>query len=154
MDEDKKGDLQSMMAIYNAIAPYELATLKADAAVKQAVTSFDKSLKTETVDFFNKVRDLKLGSAPTDVLSILASAGMIGYGLYEAEDRDERTSVVLKAGIPIIGTIGTAVVCTTKLISGIVALGVGSAVGVVFKVIGDSIDKHRLALKEKNHTNS
>ena len=153
LDDDKTGALQEMMFIYNAVAPYELAKSKADIVVKKAVSSFDKSLKTETVEFFDKVRDLRLGSAPTDVLSILASAGMIGYGLCEAEDKDERTSVMLSAGIPIIGTIGTTVICTTKLISGMVSLALGGAVGVVFKFIGDKLDKHRMNLKSKNHTN-
>ena len=153
-DEQSSGELQEMLAIYKKIAPYELAQSKAESTVRKAVSSFDKSLKTETMEFFDKVRDLSLGSAPTDILSILASAGMIGYGLCEAEDADERSTVMLTAGIPIIGTIGTTVLCTTKLITGSVSLALGTAIGAVLKFVGDGLDKHRHLTAQKNHTNS
>lgn len=153
LEGEHKGELQEMLAIYRKIAPYELAQSKAENSLRKAVSSFDKSLKTETIDFFDKVRDLQLGSAPTDILSIIASGGMIGYGLCEASDLDERTSVMLTAGIPILGTIGTTIVCTTKLITGVVSLAIGSAVGAVLKVVGEKLDNHRHSAEQKNHTN-
>lgn len=151
--EQGSGELQQMLAIYKKIAPYELSRSGAENKLRKAVSSFDKSLQTETVEFFNKVRDLQLGSAPTDILTILSSGAMIGYGLTEAADANERKTVMLTAGIPILGTIGTTVVCTTKLISGIVSLGLGSTVGLVLKYTGEYLDKRRQLSAEKNHTN-
>lgn len=140
---ENKGELQKMLDIYRKIAPYELAQSKAETSLRKAVSSFDKSLKTETIEFFDKVRDLQLGSAPTDILSIIASGGMIGYGLCEADNNDERASVMLTAGIPILGTIGTTIVCTTKLITGAASLAIGGAVGTVLKFVGEKLDNHR-----------
>ena len=138
-----------MIDIYKKLAPYELAQTKAEKTVRKAVSSFDKALKTETTEFFDKLRDLQLGSAPTDVIGILAPTAMIGYGLIEAADTDERKSVMYTAGIPIIGSVATTIYCTTKLISGGISLGIAAATGVAFKIIGDIIDKYR----PKNHTN-
>ncbi|MBR6099587.1 hypothetical protein IKP85_07555 [bacterium] len=147
------GKLQNMLAIYKSIAPYELAQSKAESSVRKAVSSFDKALKTETTDFFDKIRDLRLGSAPTDILSIIAPTAMIGYGLSEAADKDERISVMNKAGIPILGSIATSIFCTTRLISGGLSLAFGAITGAIFGVIGSKVDDARLAHKAKNHTN-
>ncbi len=149
LDEKNIGELQEMIDIYKKLAPYELAQTKAEKTVRKAVSSFDKALKTETTEFFDKLRDLQLGSAPTDVIGILAPTAMIGYGLIEAADTDERKSVMYTAGIPIIGSVATTIYCTTKLISGGISLGIAAATGVAFKIIGDIIDKYR----PKNHTN-
>lgn len=153
LNNQNAGKLQEMLAIYRKIAPYELEKSKAELAVRKAVSSFDKSLGTETVEFFDKVRDIQMGAAPTDVLTILSSAGMIAYGLGDAEDKDEKISVLLTAGIPIFGTIGTTVICTTKLISGGMSMLFSLGIGGIFKYVCDGLDAHRLAAKGKNHTN-
>ena len=153
LNNQNAGKLQEMLAIYRKIAPYELEKSKAELAVRKAVSSFDKSLGTETVEFFDKVRDIQMGAAPTDVLTILSSAGMIAYGLGDAEDKDEKISVLLTAGIPIFGTIGTTVICTTKLISGGMSMLFSLGIGGIFKYVCDGLDAHRLTAKGKNHTN-
>jgi hypothetical protein len=153
LNGNSNGELQEMVSIYKKIAPYEFAQSKADSIIKKAVSSFDSALKTETVDFFDKIRDLRLGSAPTDILSIIAPTLMIGYGLGEAVDSDERISIINKAGIPILGSIATSLFCTTKLISGGVSLAISALTGVIFGVIGGKVDDMRLAKSEKIHTN-
>ena len=152
LDEKSNGELQEMVDIYKQIAPYELAKTKAEKTVRKAVSSFDNALKTETTEFFDKLRDLQLGSAPTDVISILAPTAMIGYGLLEAADTDERKSVMYTAGIPILGSVVTTIYCTTKLVSGGISLGIAAATGAIFKIVGDIIDKYR-PKAVKNHTN-
>ena len=147
--KENGGDLQEMLSIYEAIAPYELSMVKP--TVSKAVSAFDKSLNLETVEFFDKVRDLQLGSAPTDVLSILASGGVIAYGLGKAENKDERVSVLLSSGIPIVGAIGTSLLCTARLISGGKSLLFGVVSGVILNRVGKVVDK--LYQKNKNVTN-
>jgi len=154
IDEKNIGELQEMLDIYKKIAPYELARTNTEKTVRKAVYSFDKALKTETIDFFDKIRDLQLGSAPTDVISIAAPMAMIGYGLIEAEDTDERKSVVYKAGIPVIGSIATTIYCTTKLLSGGISLGIAALTGFLFGVVGNNVDNYRHKVSVKNHTNS
>ena len=122
MDNKNSGELQEMLAIYEKIAPYELSLV-----------------------FFDKARDLALGSAPTDVLSIIASGGMIGYGLAKAKDNDERWSVTLTSGVPIIGAIGTSLICTAKLISGSKSMVIGGISGLILGQVGK---------QSKNHSNS
>ena len=140
------GDLQEMLSIYETLAPYEVSLIKSN--VTKAVKSFDKSLNLETVEFFDKVRDLQLGSAPTDVLSILASAGVIAYGLSVAKNKDERASVIFKSGIPIVGAIATSLICTAKLISAGKSLVIGAVSGAILNKLGVAADNLR-----KNHTN-
>ena len=151
MDNKNSGELQEMLSIYERIAPYELSLVRPQ--VTKAVKSFDKSLNLETVEFFNKARDLALGSAPTDVLSIIASGGMIGYGLAKAKDNDERWSVALTSGVPIIGAIGTSLVCTAKLISGSKSMVIGGISGLVLGQVGKIADLIRKK-HSKNHSNS
>ncbi len=151
LDSKNCGELQEMLSIYEKIAPYELSVLKPQ--VTKAVKSFDKSLKTETVDFFDKVRDLELGSAPTDLISPITSAGLITYGLVKADDADERKSVVLKVGIPIIGGLLVSILCTTRLIAGGKAMLLGAGSGFALNQVGSFVDKMRKN-NSKNPTNS
>ena len=152
LDEKNIGELQKMLSIYRRFAP-EMDKFKAETSVRKAVASFDKAVKTETTEFFDKVRDLQLGSAPTDIIGIAAPAAMIGYGLAEAEDKDERKSVMYKAGIPVLGSIATTIYCTTKLISGGVSLAFAGITGLLFSAIGSGVDKYRHKIPAKNHTN-
>lgn len=151
MDNKNSGELQEMLAIYEKIAPYELSLVRPQ--VTKAVKAFDKSLNLETVEFFDKARDLALGSAPTDVLSIIASGGMIGYGLAKAKDNDERWSVTLTSGVPIIGAIGTSLICTAKLISGSKSMVIGGISGLILGQVGKFADLIRKK-QSKNHSNS
>lgn len=144
------GELQKMLDIYKTIGAYE--TSQVENKLYKAIKSFDKSLDLETVQFFSKASDLQLGSAPTDVLSILASGGMIGYGLCKAKNSDERWEVTLTSGIPIVGAIGTSLVCAAKLISGGKSLATALASGFVLKYVGEFANY--LRLKSQNGAKS
>lgn len=137
------GELQDMLDIYYRIAPFELSKSGALKSAQKAVSSFDKSLHLEVGEFFDKARDLELGSAPTDVLTILASCGMITYGLNKAKGSNEKNSVMLKSGIPIIGAIATSLISATKLISGGKSIALGLASGVALNRLGLFIDNYR-----------
>ena len=150
LNKHDSGELQQMVDIYKAISTYHTAPVEKH--VQKAIKSFDKSLNLETVEFFNKIRDLRLGSAPTDVLSIVASGGMIGYGLAKAHNSDERWEVTLTSGIPIIGTIGTALYCTAQLVSGSKGMIIAGASGIVLKYVGEFANY--LRLKTQNNAKS
>ncbi len=150
LNKHDSGELQQLVDIYKAISTYHTAPVEKH--VQKAIKSFDKSLNLETVEFFNKIRDLRLGSAPTDVLSIVASGGMIGYGLAKAHNSDERWEVTLTSGIPIIGTIGTALYCTAQLVSGSKGMIIAGASGIVLKYVGEFANY--LRLKSQNNAKS
>ncbi len=138
----KKGALQELLTIYKVLLP-RAEYLKLRKTVSKAVKSLDKSIDIETVQFFDKKRDLVLGSAPTDILSILFSLAAIGLGLSKADNRDERVSVMLKAGIPVVAALGTSLYCSAGLVSGSKALITGLISGAIVNRLGVYVDDMR-----------
>jgi hypothetical protein len=136
IDEEHKGDLQKMIEIYKKIAPFELSKSGALDSVKKAITLFDESIKLESKEFFDKLRDLELGSAPTDILTILFSSALITDALVKAKDPSEKRSIMLKSGIPIAGGILASLISATKLISGTKSIVLGVVSGIILNRIG------------------
>ena len=138
----KKGDMQELLTIYKELlSKSEYKKLRTQS---ESVTgTFDRAIKTETDDFFDKLRDLKLGSAPTDVMSILISLGSVGLALGLADNKDERTSATVKYAIPAVGGIATALVLTSNLVSGFTGMGLGLLSSLLLNEIGDGVDKFR-----------
>lgn len=149
MDENQRGDLREMMALYYKIVPYELTKSGAADSVKRAVKSFDKSVNLETIDFFDRIRDLRLGCAPTDVLTILISFLTLSFGLGYAKDKQERYSVMYKVGIPLLGGIATTMYTAAKLVSGGKSLALGVLSGIVLNRLGN-ITNRQFNKKEEN----
>lgn len=149
--DDDKGELGDMLDIYRQIVPFELSKTGALKQAKKAVESFDKSVHLETEEFFDKLRDLELGSAPTDILTLVISSWMILLGLEKAKSYEEKKSVMLKSGIPVIGGIVTTMISTTKLVSGGKSLALGILSGLVLNragVIADKISKNLKATSQ------
>lgn len=119
--------------------------------------SLEKSIENETTSYIDKARDLKLGSAPTDVLSILGSVGAVGWYLGKSDNKDEKISASLKYGIPAIGAIATSLVCTAKLIAGTKSLAIGLVSGWLMSKAGSQVDYLRkqysldVSLQSKNN---
>lgn len=147
LDTNKKGELQKILTIYKQVLP-EKEYLKVKKETYKTIKSLDKSIDLETDKLFDKLRDLKIGSATTDVFSVLTSVGVIGWGLTKADNKDERISVTLKYGVPALGAILTSLYCTVGLISGGTALVLGLASGALINKIGVAVDNSRKQIKE------
>ena len=143
LEDTGTGEIQDMLSIYYKIAPFELSQSGASLAIKKAVQSFDKSVNYEIVEFFDKVRDIRLGSAPTDVLTLLFSCVALTTGLGYAKNKDKRTSIMLKSGIPIIGGVAATMFTATKMVSGGKSLAFGLLSGIVLNQIGNIADGMR-----------
>lgn len=133
-------DTKEILDIYKAILPkkeYAKILQKSNVALKD----LKKAVNTETNEFFDKLRDLKLGSAGTDVLSIVGTAGAVGAGLALADNQDERVSALLKYGIPAIGGIGASFLMTVSLVSGFTAMLSGLLIGEAMNIAGAKVDK-------------
>lgn len=141
--EDAPGDIETIIDIYRKIAPIELSKSGTLNSVKKAVASFDKSINLEVNELFDKLRDLEIGSAPTDVLTILFSSALIIYALEKAKNKEEQTSIMLKSGTPIVGGIIVTLVSATKLLSGGKSLILGLVSGILLSKIGEIIDNYR-----------
>lgn len=139
-NDDDNGDLGDMLSIYSKIALFELSKSGALNLAQKSVESFDRSVHLEVGELFDKFRDLQLGSAPTDILTLIFSSSMIIWGLGKAQNSEEKTSVILKSGIPVIGGIATTMISTTKLISGGKSLALGFISGLILNRIGVIVD--------------
>lgn len=142
ISKSSKGELQEILTLYKSVLPRN-EYLKLKSKVHSAIKALDKSIDIETVQYFDKARDLKLGSAPTDVLSILGTVGTVGYYLKKAETTDDKYSVSLKYGIPAIGAIATSLYCTARLISGGKAMLFGLLSGWLMNKVGVVVDDAR-----------
>ena len=146
INDNKPGIMQDMLSYYYKMSPFELEKSGALAALRKAVKSFDKSVEKEGVEFFDKLRDLRLGSAPTDVLTILFSTVMLSLGLGHAKDKDARNTIMLKSGIPVAGGIGVSMFSAAKLVSGGKSLALGFLSGIILNRVGaiaDNVRKNR-----------
>lgn len=142
LNNDSKGNVQEIITIYkNLLERNEYNKVKA--SMNSMVNSLDNSINTETARFFDKLRDLTIGSAPTDIMSILAGVGTLGYGLTKAKDNDQRVSISLKYGIPALATIGTSLYCTAGLLSGGKAMAFAFISGFIVNKIGVFVDDMR-----------
>jgi len=152
LQKSEKGELQEILTIYKALLPRE-EYIKLRTSTNKTVKAFDKAINTENNLFFDKLRDLALGSAPTDVLSLLGSVAGVGVGLSMADTKEERKSAMLNYGIPIIGSLATSVVLTFGLVSGIKSMLIGLGSGAVMNRIGAALDKRRKAYNKEIEDN-
>ena len=142
ISNNSKGELEEILTGYKSLLPRD-KYLKLKAEIADVVKSLDKSIDIETVQYVDKARDLKLGAAPTDILSILTTVGAVGYYVSKSDNKDERISASLKYGIPAVGAIATSLFCTAKLISGGKAMFLGLASGWVINKVGVFVDDLR-----------
>jgi hypothetical protein len=148
IDGYKEGKVQNVLNIYKKLLPEDEYAIVAR-AYNDGVKSLDRSIKVETEDYMSKLRDLTLGSAPTDILTILISLGVLGYHLGKSKDADQRQSIALKYGFPAIAGIGVSLYCNAKLYAGSKSLIVGALSTWVLNRIGEWGDKKLKNIKAK-----
>ena len=142
MGESGKGALQEIYTIYKKLLPRE-DYIKLKSSTSRNIKYLDDAIKKETDSFFDMMRDLTMGSAPTDILSILGAIGAIGIGLSKAENKDQQNTVLLKAGIPAVGAIATSLYFSASLVSGGKAMMYGALSGLAISKLGSLLDDYR-----------
>ena len=153
VNSDKKGDMQEILTIYKDIFGKDSQEyLQLKSAVRATSDKIDSAILMETDQFFDMMRDLKLGSAPTDILTILAAIGGIGIGLSKSENKDEKYSVLLQAGIPAIGAIATSLYFSASLVSGGKSMLYGALSGLLISKAGQKLDESRKKYFPVNET--
>lgn len=140
--ESIKNAMQDLKEIYKGVLD-EKAYKKLEKTIDKTAKSLDKSIDKESNKLFDKLRDIKLGSAPTDFLGVVGAFGAAGWGLIKSDNNDERISASLQYGIPAIGAVSVSLLCATSLISAGPALAFGAVSGVAISKLGEFIDKQR-----------
>ena len=110
-------------------------------AKTNAQKSLNNAIRTEGNDLFDKIRDIKIGSAPNDILGMLSTTGMLGVYLAQAKDKDQRVEAALTTGVPLgLGMLSTTF-ATMKMYTGIKALAFGAIATFVANTIGKAINE-------------
>lgn len=103
---------------------------------------------SECIEYFDKKRDLILGSAPTDILTAVVGLGFSGVAVARADSKDERISRLLTTGFPVVAGIGASLAFTAMLFSGVQALLYGFLSSIALSKIGSLADHHILGNKK------
>ncbi|MBP7212327.1 hypothetical protein KBA27_05780, partial [bacterium] len=141
INNDKKGEMEEILGIYKTLSPKNYTGVKKSA--DKATKALQKATDIEENKLFDKVRDFKVGIVAADMVTVGTSLGIVGSGLITADNNDERASVSLRYGIPVLGAVTTSLLCTAKLISGPKAIVLGLGSGEVIHKIGNYVDEKR-----------
>ena len=148
-DFSKKGKAQEIVTIvknkFGKNSP-EYQTITAN--LEKMDKNIKNAINTE-MDAYEKMAELRVGSAPTDILGILAPVAIATWLVTSAKTKDERVSKTLTQGIPIIGGIATTYYGTTRMFTGPknIALGIGTAY--ILNIIGTQLDNWYKSYLEK-----
>ena len=100
-----------------------------------------KARIAECFDYFDKKRDLKLGGAPTDIVTAVTGLGLCGAAVATAEDKEKRISRLITTGIPVVVGVGTSLVLASMLTAGGASILYGFASSILASKLGSTIDK-------------
>lgn len=110
--------------------------------------NLNKAISTE-MTAYEKLAELQMGSAPTDIIGILFPAAL-GVGLViNAKDKDQRIKNTLTLGIPIIGGVATAYYGTTRMLTGPTNMALGILSTMLLNLVGTKVDDGLKSYKEK-----
>lgn len=143
------GELQKLLEEYQAILSRKDYN-KLEKTAQKACKALDNSIDMETSRLFDKIRDLEIGSAPTDLISLLGTTTAVIFGVGKAETKDEKISAALKFGIPAIGAVTTSLICTMSLVAAGPSLAIGMLSGFAINRIGETADKIRKLVNDAN----
>ena len=149
INSDKKGAIEEMLTLYKEYLPAE-EYVKLRKIADRASESLNKAVYSEGFDYVDKLRDLAVGSALTDVaIGMGIPTITTGVALAGANTKEKKRSVVLKYGLPLLAGVATSTLCTIRLISGGGALLLGGAVTLVGNEICERIDNYILKKEGK-----
>lgn len=109
--------------------------------MSQAEEKLTKANHSECIEYFDKKRDLKLGGAPTDVVTGLIGLGAAGYAIGTADTKEDRQSRFLTVAFPAVAGFGVTTAMTAMLFSGVKGMLCGLGSGVILSRIGSKLDK-------------
>ncbi len=147
----QKGKLQETLTYLKAVLPRD-EYLKIRRQVYDTSTKFNKTTSAEGDLYFDKLRDLTLGSALTDVVfGMISPLAMMGVMIAADDTKEERISTTLKLGIPLIGGIATSTAFLFMLQAGGKAMALSTLSGLILNRLGTIADnKLKTHQEQKN----
>ena len=142
---DSKGALEEILTILNGLKAEKI--ISADTCknygkmAKQITKGMKDATELEMGEYFLKQAELKVGSAPNDVISVLFPVGVGAAAIAKGDDKDEKISATLTTVIPLVGTFATFVYGTVKMLSGAKNLIFSGVSGLALSALGNYADK-------------
>ena len=151
LSSDKKGLVEELLTIYKKVLPQD-EYKKLKLTVNKATQSLNKAVYNEGNNYTDKMRDLSVGSALTDV-AIGTAVPILGTGIAisAADTKEKKRSVLLKFGIPLMVGLATTTTCAIRLISGGKALILGALTSTITNNICERIDNKLRNKTEQNN---
>ena len=149
------GNKEGVKGTYNELIDILSTELSSEEIklLKNTAEKTEKSLRSanfsECSEYFDKKRDLILGSAPTDIVTAAALLGGSGIALASAGNKDERISETITNTVPIVAGVGTNTILTSMLVAGPKGLIISGIIGGIISLIGSGTDHIRLNAKAK-----
>lgn len=130
-----------------------------EGASEELQKEVEKLNKILTEALVPKLRDVNCGSPFTDALGVIFPMTGLGIGIANADDNEERKSILLDIGFPLIGTVTMPLVGTVvPVLNGIKAMVAGFAVGQLFsggaKIIDNALNKAKQKKNNQNQVNA
>ncbi len=149
---DKKGALENLMTVLKGLNSKEaefngkkvisdFQFRKFDNLSKQISSTLNQAADKESGVYFLKQAEMEVGSAATDIFSILFPIGVGAYAVGKCNNNDERISATLKTCIPLIGMFSTFIYGTTKMLAGAKNLIFSSISAFILNKFGAYIDE-------------
>lgn len=150
--ETAPGATERIMSILKALNSEEIASTGKKAVTNEELKEFSKlasgirkglkeASETESGQYFLKQAEMEVGSAPTDVFSVLVPLGVGAAAVASGDDKDEKISATLNTCIPLVGTFATFVYGTAKMCFGVKNLALSLGSGLILKKIGSEADQ-------------
>jgi len=149
---DNKGTIEQILSLLNTSGfrtANPQAYNKAKALTKEIRSATNNAFENE-LKLYDKFAEYSVGSAPTDVLGLILPLVIGGYAISKGDNKDEKVSATLKAGIPILGGIATTFVATAKMMTNMQGLIIGGLTGIVLNALGSKADEKYKEYKENN----
>ncbi len=109
--------------------------------MKNMNTKLNNAIYQE-MNVYEKMAELAVGSAPSDIVGILAPTAL-GVGMVvNADTKDERISKTLTQGVPILGGVGVTYYGTVRGYTGAKNLLLGLGSGWILNIIGTKVDEY------------
>ncbi len=154
------GDGKTAKGAYNELFDIIAPHLKEEekSVLEKQILKTGKKLRgannSECVEYFDKKRDLVLGSAPTDVVSALFFLGAGGVAVGTAHSKEDRISRTITGVFPVVAGLGVSTALTAMLFSGGKGMAIGSAASTLLSLIGSTVNRFIFPKNKEEGLNS